>query len=188
MCIFFSIYFSFLDIFTFSFDSRFGNVKSCFLKLAGIKLQGKFFAEIGFRVFNPKNITIGHNCSFGHYNKIWAFNEISIGDHVQTALGLTIISGSHNSSNYEPLLDQKVIIEGENWIGANVTILGGVTIGRGSIIGAGSVVNKNIPAYSIAAGVPARVIKDRVPDKLVVNPFGNYIPSYHLPDTNYNRS
>lgn len=45
------------------------------------------------------------------------------------------------------------------WCGANVTILKGVTIGRGAIIAAGAVVTRDIPAYSIAAGVPAKVIK-----------------------------
>ena len=54
----------------------------------------------------------------------------------------------------------KPIVIGKNvWIGANVTILGGVTIGDNSIIAAGAVVNKDIPPDSVAAGVPARVIK-----------------------------
>jgi len=55
---------------------------------------------------------------------------------------------------------EKIIIEDEVWIGANVTILPGVTIGRCSIIGAGSVVTKNVEAYSIYAGIPAKKIRD----------------------------
>lgn len=50
-------------------------------------------------------------------------------------------------------------IEDDCWIGANVTILPGVTIGKGCTIGAGSVVSKSIPPYSVAVGVPAKVIK-----------------------------
>lgn len=53
----------------------------------------------------------------------------------------------------------KVTIGNRVWIGPNVTILPKVTIGRGAIIGANSVVTKNIPAYSIAVGVPAKCIK-----------------------------
>jgi acetyltransferase-like isoleucine patch superfamily enzyme len=53
------------------------------------------------------------------------------------------------------------VIEDDVWIGANVTVVDGVTIGRGSIIGAGAVVTTNIPAYSIAVGTPAKPIKDR---------------------------
>ena len=53
------------------------------------------------------------------------------------------------------------ILRGGSWIGCNVTILKGCTIGRGAVVAAGSVVTKNIPPYSIAAGIPARVIKYR---------------------------
>ena len=52
-----------------------------------------------------------------------------------------------------------LIIEDNVWIGYKVTIIGGITIGTGAIIGANSVVTKDIPPYSVAAGIPARVIK-----------------------------
>lgn len=55
--------------------------------------------------------------------------------------------------------DQDVIIDQDVWIGANVTILAGVTIGRGATIAAGAVVNRSVPPYAIAGGVPAKVIK-----------------------------
>jgi len=54
-----------------------------------------------------------------------------------------------------------IILEEDVWIGANVSILSGVTIGRGAIVGAGSVVTKNIEKYSIVAGNPAKIIKKR---------------------------
>lgn len=54
-----------------------------------------------------------------------------------------------------------VTIEDDVWLGSRVIILPGVTIGKGCIIGAGAVVTKDIPAYSVAAGVPAKVIKTR---------------------------
>ena len=54
-----------------------------------------------------------------------------------------------------------VVIEDNADIGTSATILPGVTIGNGAIIGAGAVVNKDIPAMTIAAGVPARVIRKR---------------------------
>ena len=60
-----------------------------------------------------------------------------------------------------PENDQDVLIEGDVWCGANVTILKGVTIGRGSIVAAGSVVTKSCPPYSIIGGVPAKLIKKR---------------------------
>ena len=55
--------------------------------------------------------------------------------------------------------DKDVIVEEDVWIGCNVTLLSGVTVGRGAIVAAGAVVNKDIPPYSIAGGVPAKFIK-----------------------------
>ncbi len=155
------------------------NFKKYIYIFFGISIEGNFFAYKGFRFINPRNISIGKNCSFGHYNKIWAFSPVQIGDFVQTALNVTIVSGGHNPFNFEPLKDQQVIIEGENWIGANVTIIGGVTIGRGSIIAAGAVVTKDVEPYSIYGGVPATKIKDRIPADLVISPFGWYKPQYY---------
>ncbi len=60
-----------------------------------------------------------------------------------------------------PENDQDVVIENDVWIGANATILKGVTIGTGSVICAGAVVTKDVPPYSIVGGVPAKLIKKR---------------------------
>lgn len=98
--------------------------------------------------------------------------NVFIGSKVGVAPYLKIISGNHSfkhigkylfDGNYDkdPNDDKDVIIEGDSWLGINVTILSGVTIGRGSIIAAGAVVNKSCPPYSIVAGVPAKVIKYR---------------------------
>lgn len=54
-----------------------------------------------------------------------------------------------------------IVIEDDVWIGANVTIIGGVEIGEGSVIASQSLVNKNIPSYSVYGGIPAKFIKDR---------------------------
>ena len=63
--------------------------------------------------------------------------------------------------------DQTVVIGNDVWIGARVVIRRGVTIGDGAIIGAGSVVTRDIPPYTIAAGVPARVIKKRFNERTI---------------------
>jgi acetyltransferase-like isoleucine patch superfamily enzyme len=54
-------------------------------------------------------------------------------------------------------------LEDDCWIGANCTVLGGVTVGRGSVIGAGAVVVRDLPSFSVSVGVPARVIRRRGP-------------------------
>lgn len=60
-----------------------------------------------------------------------------------------------------------IVVGDDVWIGANTTILSGVSIGNGSIIAAGSVVTKNIPPYTIVGGVPAKEIKKRFPKEII---------------------
>jgi acetyltransferase-like isoleucine patch superfamily enzyme len=174
--IFLAVFMRLMDVFTFSHETVFNKLRIKLFKLAGLKISGDCFIDYGFRFLYPKNISIGPNCSFGHYNKIWAFDKVIIGEYVQTAIGLTIVAGGHATDSYEPLANQQVIIEGENWIGANVTIIGGATIGRGAIIAAGATVVNDIPPYTIAGGVPAKVIKQRNPADKVISPFGWYTP------------
>ena len=69
-----------------------------------------------------------------------------------------MFDGDYNKSVED---DKDVVIEGDSWIGINVTILAGVTIGRGSVIAAGAVVTKSCPPYSIIGGIPAKVLKYR---------------------------
>ena len=57
--------------------------------------------------------------------------------------------------------DQSVTLCGDNWVGANATILKGVIIGEGAIVAAGSLVINDVPSYAIVGGVPAKVIKYR---------------------------
>ncbi|MTJ12345.1 acyltransferase [Anabaena sp. UHCC 0187] len=94
--------------------------------------------------------------------------DIHIGKNCMIASHCGIYANNHVFTN--PLLPIKqqgvtcegIIIEDDCWLGHGVTVLDGVTIGKGSIIGAGAVVSKDIPPYSIAVGVPAKVIKSRV--------------------------
>ena len=119
-----------------------------------------------------------HNLSIGDYTILskgavlyCTDATITIGKKVLLAPNLTIITGDHRIDvvgrymadvfDKLPENDLPVVIEDDVWCGANVTILKGVTIGQGSVIAAGSVVSKSIPPYSIAGGVPAKVLKKR---------------------------
>lgn len=116
---------------------------------------------------NPK-ISIGNNCCIREGAHISAINYVIIKDHVLTGTNVLISDNSHGTNQRceldLPPIERKIaskggiIIEENVWIGNNACILGNVKIGKGAIIGANAVVTHDIPAYSIAVGVPAKVL------------------------------
>ena len=111
------------------------------------------------------HLVIGDNCVLGHFNHIYATSQIIIEDAVLTADKVYISDNLHTYDDLsKPILKQPIrqlkpvrIGEG-SWLGENVCVLGG-SIGKHCVIGANAVVTKDIPDYSVAVGVPARVIK-----------------------------
>jgi len=111
-------------------------------------------------------IRIGNNVHIGSHNIIGARKSIILEDNVLIGPHVMIGDHSHRYENIEiPVKLQGVTeggpirIEKDSWIGANVFILPNVTIGQHSVVGANSVVNRDISPYSVAVGVPARVVK-----------------------------
>ncbi|MDZ8236893.1 MAG: acyltransferase [Nostoc sp. ChiQUE01a] len=94
--------------------------------------------------------------------------DIKIGKHCMIAAHSGIYANNHNFADpmqpmkYQGVTRKGIVIEDDCWLGHGVTVLDGVTIGQGSVIGAGAVVNKDIPPFSVAVGIPARVIKNRI--------------------------
>jgi galactoside O-acetyltransferase len=117
---------------------------------------------IGDRVSLNYNVMV--NADGG---KIYLGNNVIIGP--QTVLR----AANHRFEDPNlPIRDQgnkggAIVVEDDVWIGANVVVLPDVKIGKGSVIGAGSVVTRDIPEYSVAVGVPARVIKSRKPEERI---------------------
>ena len=106
--------------------------------------------------------TIQPRCQFSAY-----IGQIKIGDDVQVAPNCAFYPYNHQMHPVKPMKVQPLVskggiyIENDVWLGYGVVVLDGVHIGKGAVIGAGSVVKGDIPAGSIAVGIPARVVKDR---------------------------
>jgi len=115
---------------------------------------------------NPESeIHIGENVSISNAFSATAFSTISIGKNVLIGINCSIIDNDgHNldidKRNSYDIRSESIHIDENVFLGDNVTILKGVTIGKNSVIGNGSIVTKDIPENVIAAGNPARVIRN----------------------------
>ncbi len=123
------------------------------------------------------HIEIGDSAYIGRYVCMTGPGPIKIGRHCMIASHSSLYSNQHVFDDptrpiaTQGLTHKGIVIEDDCWIGTGVRVLDGVTIGQGSVIGAGAVVTKNIPPYSIAVGVPAKVISkrgDRHPSKVLI--------------------
>jgi acetyltransferase-like isoleucine patch superfamily enzyme len=135
------------------------------VKLFAKKIQSTYIAD-GVTFWFPWNISIGRRSSLNQGVIIDGTGGVEIGDGVRIAAYTMINTADHEMGAGDMIVEQgfvvgKVIIEDDVWIGANVMINKAVRIGKGSVIGAGSVITKSIPPYSIAAGVPCKVISSR---------------------------
>ena len=122
---------------------------------------------------NGERISIGRECHIGERCYLWAGDtsgRIYMGDHVSFAPGVFVTASDYQfvaglPFREQPKRERHVTIGNDVWLGAYVVVTAGVTIGDGCIVGAGAVVTKDLPAGSIAAGVPARVIGARKPSQ-----------------------
>ena len=150
--------------------------------------QGVVF-EAGVLVFHPEQVEIGDDVYIGHYTILKGYPKnrlvigsgtwigqqcffhsaggLTIGCNVGIGPGVRIITSYHVEEGIDtPILHSRielaqVAIADDVDLGVGCVVLPGVTIGRGAQLGAGAVVTCDVPAYGVAAGVPARVLRDR---------------------------
>jgi acetyltransferase-like isoleucine patch superfamily enzyme len=115
-------------------------------------------------------LRIGDKCVFGKDNTVNCYLDIEFGAATIVADWVYICDFDHVFSDITvPIKDQGIAktpvrVGPDVWVGAKVTILRGVNVGRGCVLAAHTVVNKDLPDYSVAVGVPARVVRNRVED------------------------
>lgn len=111
------------------------------------------------------NLIIGENSTINQRCRLDNRGGIEIGKNVSISPEVHIISADHDVQHPQCIgREAKVVIEDFVFIGSRATILPGVRVGKGAVVAACACVTKNVPAYSIVAGIPARVIKQRNPN------------------------
>lgn len=118
---------------------------------------------------NGARITLGDGVQLGERASLWAGRktaQITVGDRTTFGPDVFVTAADYGLAADRRIIDQAmsehdVVIGADCWIGTKAVITAGVTLGDGCVIGAGSVVTRNVPAGAIAAGVPAKVLKQR---------------------------
>ncbi|MEX0729681.1 MAG: acyltransferase [Aquisalimonadaceae bacterium] len=113
-------------------------------------------------------VSVGNRSDIGCNTIVTSVSGVHIGAHTLIAGNCYIGGGRYITDRRDvPIMEQgtcsrgPVVMEDDVWVGANVIVLDGVRIGRGSIIGAGALVTRDVPEYSVAVGVPAKVVGTR---------------------------
>src|SRR5690606_34804646 len=133
-------------------------------RFAMIRPSGYYRGSIG------RGMRVGNHSNIGPFCYIGCSGLITIGDNVLMGPRVSMSAENHIFSDVttpirrQGVTRKEIAIADDCWLGSNSVIAAGVKIGKGSVIAAGSVVTREVPDYSIAAGVPARVIRDRASD------------------------
>ncbi len=112
-------------------------------------------------------LSVGDKSVLGRHNSINCYLDVEIGAAALFADDVYVSDFDHRFAELTmPIKDQGIVksrvrIDPDVWIGTKVTVCRGVVIGEGSVVGANAVVTRDLPAYCVAVGAPARVIKDR---------------------------
>jgi acetyltransferase-like isoleucine patch superfamily enzyme len=114
-----------------------------------------FYTDFGHNIRIGKNVFVNHACTFMDRGGITLEDNVLIGPKVNLITTNHPLEPSLRKSTYS----KPILIKEKAWIGANATVMPGVTIGENAIVAAGAVVTKDVAANTIVAGVPAREVK-----------------------------
>lgn len=147
--------------------------ENCVLDAKGETNEGLFIGSGSFigrnTILSCKNgnIRLAENVNMGFFCHIFSASNVSLGKNNLLAAYCYIIGGTHKMDRIDvsPLEQERIslgiVMEENLWLGAGVKVMDGVRIGRDSVIGTSAVVTKDIPEYSIAVGIPAKVVRNR---------------------------
>lgn len=144
-----------------SFDDG-EEIRRKFSELTGREVDATFSLIPPFYTDQGVNIRVGKNVFINQCCHLMDIGGIDIGDGVMIGPKVNLITSYHPvepAARRARALAKPIVLERSVWISAAATVLAGVTIGENSVVAAGAVVTHDVPANSLAAGVPARVIR-----------------------------
>ena len=132
------------------------------LRMFGARLGNQVHIYGSARIYMPWNLTMGDWSSLGEHAFIYNLGRVVIGDKATVSYRAHICAGTHDYADPSfPLCKRPVIIDEGAWICTDSFVGPGVTIGKHAIVGARGVVTKDVPAFAIVGGNPAKLIKYR---------------------------
>ncbi len=132
------------------------------LRLFGAKLHTKSVVYSSVKIYMPWNLKMAAYACLAPEVDCYNVAKISIGAHTTVSQKTYLCSASHDvTKSNNPLITAPIIIRDQAWIGASVFIGMGVEIGQGAVVGATASVYKNVEAWTIVGGNPAKFIKKR---------------------------
>jgi acetyltransferase-like isoleucine patch superfamily enzyme len=137
-------------------------LRKAILRACGARIGRKVRLYHGFEVRKPRNLQISDGSIIGTGAILDARAGLFIGKNVNFSSEVAIWTAQHDPQSSS--FDAKVLpvrIEDNVWISFRAVVLPGVTVAEGAVVAAGAIVTKDVPAYSIVAGIPARVIAPR---------------------------
>jgi putative colanic acid biosynthesis acetyltransferase WcaF len=114
----------------------------------------------GARIWAPWNLSAGRAVAVADGAEIYNTSRIELGDYAVISQGAYLCGAGHDFESWEfPLVSAPITIGAHAWVAARAIVHRGVTIGDGCVIGAGSVVTRDMPAWTVCAGVPCRALR-----------------------------
>ncbi|WP_338791893.1 sugar O-acetyltransferase [Bernardetia sp. MNP-M8] len=142
-------------------ESDLNNVRAFLSEITSAQISETTTIFPPFQINYGKNTKIGKNVFINFDCTFLDLGGISIEDNVMFAPKVSLLSEGHpiSAKDRQTLTTGKIHIKSNVWIGANATILQGVTIGENSVVAAGAIVSKDVPNNTVVGGIPAKVIK-----------------------------
>ncbi len=133
------------------------------LRSFGARIGRNARIDPSVRVWAPWNLAVGEEASLAWGVHCYSVDFITIGDHATVSQESMLCTGSHDVTDpHMRLITATICIEDQAWVCARAFISPGVTVARGAVVGACSVATRDVAAWTIVAGNPARFLKPRV--------------------------